>query len=51
MGGKTPPLIMEIGHLYNHLRGIELYPVRVLPLQFLTYVTFLIVVYGVIMTI
>ncbi|NOS67483.1 MAG: hypothetical protein HOO67_03930 [Candidatus Peribacteraceae bacterium] len=39
------PLIMEAGHAYNHFRKIESYPVRVLPLQLATYITFLVVVY------
>lgn len=39
------PIVMEFGHLYNHLRKIEPYPISVLPLQFMTYVVFLGAVY------
>ena len=39
------PIIMEIGHAYNHMRGIKTYPFKVLPLQAATYAVFLTAVY------
>jgi hypothetical protein len=39
------PLIMETGHIYNHVRRIKPYPVSVLPLQLATYIVFLFVVH------
>ena len=41
------PLILEIGHVYNHIRKIEPYPLSVLPLQTATYVIFLMALYAV----
>ena len=41
------PLIMEIGHAYNHIRKIEPYPIRVLPLQTATYIVFIAVIFTV----